>query len=78
LIVCGRSTLPSVLLAGGLVDEVVLLVYPVLLGRGKRFFSEGAEPRELALVGTKATSTGVLINTYRHVGSLRRPSKAPV
>jgi dihydrofolate reductase len=78
LIVCGSSTLTSVLLEGGLVDEVVLLVYPVLLGRGKRFFSEGAEPRELALVGTKATSTGVLINTYRHVGSLRRPSKAPV
>jgi dihydrofolate reductase len=70
LIVCGSSTLTSVLLDRGLVDEVLLLVYPVLLGRGKRFFSDSAEPRELAFVSTKATSTGVLINSYRHVGSL--------
>ena len=71
LIVCGSSTLTSVLLDQGLVDEVLLLVYPVLLGRGKRFFSDSADPRELAFVSTKDTSTGVLINTYRHVGSLR-------
>jgi dihydrofolate reductase len=71
LIVWGSSTLTSVLLGQGLVDEVVLIVYPVLLGRGKRFFSDSADPSELALVGTKATSTGVLMNTYRHVGSLR-------
>ena len=71
LIVWGSSTLTSVLLEQGLVDEVVLIVYPVLLGRGKRFFSDGADPRELALVSTKATPTGVLMNTYRHVGALR-------
>ncbi|MFD2934702.1 dihydrofolate reductase family protein [Spirosoma flavum] len=71
LIVWGSSTLTSVLLDQGLVDEVVLLVYPVLLGRGKRFFSDHADPRELAFVSTKVTSTGVLINTYRYVGSLR-------
>ncbi len=70
LIVWGSSTLTSVLLEQGLVDEVVLIVYPVLLGRGKRFFSDSADPRELAFVSTKATPTGVLINTYRHVGSL--------
>jgi dihydrofolate reductase len=70
LIVWGSSTLTSVLLDQGLVDEVLLLVYPVLLGRGKRFFSDSAEPRELAFVSTKVTSTGVLMNTYRHVGSL--------
>jgi dihydrofolate reductase len=71
LVVWGSSTLTSVLLEQGLVDEVVLIVYPVLLGRGKRFFSESVDPRELALVSTKATSTGQLMNTYRHVGSLR-------
>jgi dihydrofolate reductase len=71
LIVSGSSTLTSVLLDQGLVDDVVLMVYPVLLGRGKRFFSERVEARELALVSTKATPTGVLINTYRHVGPLR-------
>ena len=71
LIVWGSSTVTSVLLEQRLVDEVVLLVYPVLLCRGKRFLSDSADPRELALVSTKATSSGVLINTYRHVGSLR-------
>jgi dihydrofolate reductase len=71
LIVWGSSTLTSVLLGQGLVDEVVLCIYPVLLGRGKRFFSDTVDARELALVSTKATPTGVLINTYRHVGSLR-------
>lgn len=71
LILWGSSTLTSVLLDRGLVDDVVLLVYPVLLGRGKRFFSDRVDARELALVSTKATPTGVLINTYRHVGSLR-------
>jgi len=71
LIVWGSSTLTSALLEQGLVEEVVMLFYPVLLGRGKRFFSDSADPRELALVSTKATSSGVLMNTYRHVGSLR-------
>jgi dihydrofolate reductase len=71
LILWGSSTLTSTLLEQGLVDDVVLMVYPVLLGRGKRFFSDRVDARELALVSTKATPTGVLINTYRHVGSLR-------
>ena len=62
LIVWGSSTLTSVLLEQGLVDEVVLIVYPVLLGRGTRFFSDNVDPRELAFVDSKATPTGVLIN----------------
>lgn len=70
LIVCGSSTLTSVLLDEGLVDEVVLMVYPVLLGQGKRLFSQHIAPRELAFVGSQATSTGVLLSTYRHVGPL--------
>jgi len=72
LIVWGSSTLTPVLLEQGLVDEVLLLVYPVLLGRGKRFFSDSADPRELALVSTKAASSGVLMNTYRPIGSWPR------
>jgi len=71
LIVWGSSTLTSVLLEQGLVDDVVLIVYPVLLGRGKRFFSDSVDPRELAFVSTKATSSGALINTYRHERVLR-------
>jgi dihydrofolate reductase len=60
-----------VLVEQGLVDEVALAVYPLLLGRGKRCFSDSADPRDLALVSTKATSTGVLLNIYRHVRSKR-------
>jgi dihydrofolate reductase len=71
LLVWGSSTLTSVLLEQGLVDEVLLLVYPILLGRGKRCFSESADSRKLALISTQATSTGVLLNTYRYVGPLR-------
>jgi dihydrofolate reductase len=71
LIVCGSTTLTSVLFEEGLVDEVVLIVYPLLLGRGKRFFPDSAGPRGLALVSTKATPTGVLLNTYRYVGLLQ-------
>jgi dihydrofolate reductase len=71
LIVSGSSTVTPVLLDQGLIDDVVLIVYPVLLGRGKRFFSDRVGARELAFVGTKTTPTGVLLNTYRHVGPLR-------
>jgi len=73
IFVWGSSTLTSVLFREGLVDEVVLIVYPVLLGRGKRLLSEGVDARELSLVSTKATPTGALLNTYRYVGALRRP-----
>jgi dihydrofolate reductase len=70
LIVWGSTTLTSALFEERLVDDVVLAVYPVLLGRGKRFFPESVDPLELAFVGTKATPTGVLLNTYRYAGSL--------
>ncbi len=72
LILSGSSTLTYVLFGAGLVDEVVLFVYPVLLGRGKRILSESVDARELALVSTKATPTNVLINTYRSVGPLKK------
>jgi dihydrofolate reductase len=71
LIVWGSSTLTPVLLEHELADEILLLVFPVLLGTGKRFFSDGTPPRELALVSTKAVSSGVIISTYRPNGPLR-------
>ena len=74
LIVWGSSTLTPVLLEHGLADEVLLLVFPVLLGTGKRLFAEGTPPRELKLVGTKAVSSGVIISTYRPSGPLRTGS----
>jgi dihydrofolate reductase len=76
LIVWGSSTLTPVLLEHGLADEVMLLVFPVLLGTGKRIFSEGTPPRELALVSTKAVGSGVIISTYKPSGPLRTSSYA--
>jgi dihydrofolate reductase len=52
LILSGSSTLTSVLLEHGLADEVLLLVNPVLLGKGKRFFAEGTPARALVLAST--------------------------
>lgn len=76
MIVWGSSTLTPGLLEHGLADEVLLLVFPVLLGTGKRIFSDGTPPRELELVSTKAVSSGVIISTYRPSGPLRTSSFA--
>lgn len=72
LIVIGSSTLTSVLLDEGLVDEVILITYPVLLGKGKRLLSDSFNAQEFAFVNSKATPTGVLINTYKYVGPLKK------
>ena len=71
LILWGSSTLTSALLEHGLADEVLLLVYPVLLGKGKRFFAEGTPPRALALDSTKALPSGIVVNTYKAAGPLQ-------
>ena len=71
LILWGSSTLTSTLLEHGLADEVLLIVYPVLLGKGKRFFAEGTPPRSFELVSTKATPSGVILSTYKVAGSLK-------
>ena len=71
LILMGSSTLTSTLLEHGLADEVVLLVYPVLLGKGKRIFAEGTPPRAFELASTKAMSSGIVINAYKAAGPLK-------
>jgi dihydrofolate reductase len=65
LITWGSSTLTPVLLEHGLADEVLLFVYPLLLGTGKRFFAAGTPPCEFTLIGTKTAASGVIISTYR-------------
>jgi dihydrofolate reductase len=71
LIVTGSSTLTSALLEHGLADEVVLLVDPVLLGKGKRIFAEGTPPRAFELASTKALPSGIVVNTFRPAGPLK-------
>ena len=71
LILSGSSTLTSTLLEHGLADEVLLLVYPVLLGKGKRLFAEGTPARAFELASTKALPSGIVINAYKAAGPLK-------
>ena len=68
--VWGSSKLLQTLASAELVDEYRLWVFPVVLGKGKRLFENGAPPRRLSLVSTRSTPTGVLLNTYRPAGPL--------
>ena len=71
LILSGSSTLTSTVLEHGLADEVVLIVSPVLLGTGKRFFAEGTPARSFELVSTKAFPSGIIFSTYKFAGHLK-------
>jgi len=71
VILWGSSTLTSTLLEHGLADEVLLFVYPVLLGKGKRVFAEGTPPRAFELASTDALSSGIVINAYKVAGPLK-------
>jgi dihydrofolate reductase len=71
LILSGSSTLTSPLLEHGLADEVLLAVYPVVLGTGKRFIVEGASACSFELADTKAFPSGIIFNTYNVVGPLK-------
>ena len=71
LVLSGSSTLTSTLLEQGQADEVVLIVSPVLLGTGKRFFAEGTPACAFELVSTQATPTGVILSTYEVAGPLK-------
>lgn len=73
LILWGSSTLTSTLLEQGLADELLLVVYPVLLGTGKRFFAQGTPPCAFELVNTKATPSGVNLCAYKLAGPLNMP-----
>ncbi len=70
IIVPGSPTLISVLLEHGLADEVILLVNPIALGKGKRFFEGGTLPRGFALGSSKALSSGILVNVYKLIPTL--------
>ncbi|MFE9455749.1 dihydrofolate reductase family protein [Streptomyces californicus] len=64
-VVLGSGGLLGTLIGAGLVDEYRLLVFPLVLGSGKRLFTDGMGPRGLTLTATEPTPSGVLINTYR-------------
>ena len=67
LLVMGSPTLVRTLLREGLVDELRLMIEPVILGGGKTIFPDDGELRTLELVSTVTSGTGVHVCTYRPV-----------
>jgi dihydrofolate reductase len=64
LVVWGSADLVTALLAAGLVDRLVLMIEPILLGGGKRIFPADGSARPLRLVDAVTTGTGVQMATY--------------
>lgn len=71
LVLWGSSTLIPALLEQGLADEVLLIVYPVVLGTGKRFFAEGTPARAFELIRSEAFASGIVFSTYKAAGPLK-------
>jgi dihydrofolate reductase len=61
----GSTTLVRSLLRDGVLDELRLLVHPIVVGRGERLFADGEPQTSLELVDSKTFSTGVVYLTYR-------------
>jgi dihydrofolate reductase len=68
--IIGSGDLIQTLQAASLIDEYNVWVYPVVLGRGKRLFENGAKPGALRLVASKVSTTGVMMNTYVPAGDI--------
>lgn len=64
LVMFGSGKLLRALMRHGLVDELVLMVHPLVLGEGSRLFEPGQAPSTLKLSGQVSTATGVAILTY--------------
>jgi dihydrofolate reductase len=65
VVVHGSGRLAQALLERGLVDELRLMVFPVVLGTGKRLFGELGDKQALELADSKIVGDGVAILTYR-------------
>jgi dihydrofolate reductase len=70
ILIIGSGNLVQTLLQQDLIDVFHLVVFPVLLGRGKRLFAEGTVPAALALTATRTCATGVVIHTYERAGEV--------
>ncbi|MGW7368987.1 dihydrofolate reductase family protein [Streptomyces sp. NPDC054841] len=64
----GSGALARSLMAADLIDELHLLVFPVVLGTGLRLFTDGARPTRFELTAATTTGKGVAIHTYRNAG----------
>jgi dihydrofolate reductase len=73
----GSAGLIQTLLAEDLVDELRLMVFPVVLGQGKRLFGEGAIPRTWRVTSSSTSPSGVLMVAYERVGEVETGAVGP-
>jgi len=64
------------LLEHGLIDKFRPLIFPLVLGKGKRLFDGGTVPAHLELAGSQVSSTGVIVATYRSGAEIKYGSFA--
>ncbi|TIU76325.1 MAG: dihydrofolate reductase, partial [Mesorhizobium sp.] len=76
LLIQGSGNLIQTLLANGLIDEIRLMIFPLLLGKGKRLFGDDAMPAAFKLIKSQTTSTGVIMATYERGGGVKTGSFA--
>jgi dihydrofolate reductase len=76
VLIQGSSTLYPPLLSARLIDRLVLITFPVVLGKGKKLFDGSEEPAELKLVDHFVSQEGVVITTYEPAGDVRTGSFA--
>jgi dihydrofolate reductase len=76
LLIQGSSTLYAPLISAGLIDRLVLMTFPVVLGRGKRIFDGSQKPGGLRLVDSFVSTTGVVTAIYEPAGEVRTGSFA--
>jgi dihydrofolate reductase len=76
IVVHGSARLVQTLLANDLVDELRLMVYPVVLGSGKRLFDDSSDMKRLRLKDSRPVGDGVLILTYEPVGKETKKASA--
>ncbi len=77
ILVQGSHELIQTLLAGDLVDEFWLWIFPLVLGDGKRLFGDGTIPAALELTSAETSSTGVQLLWFERAGEIEFGSFAP-
>lgn len=68
MVIQGSGTLYPQLLSAGLIDRLTLMIFPVVIGQGKRLFGDGTMPKSMKMVEHKFTPGGAIIATYEPAG----------
>jgi len=69
--VWGSSEIVQLLLKHDLVDQIRLMTYPLILGKGKKVFADDAAPKTLTLIDSAVGKSGVIVATYQRAGEVK-------